>query len=63
MELVTSFESEALEHPSERLGELCALASEAITTLHNRASELEADVEDLLEELATIKAARLRLTE
>ena len=63
IELVTSLEFEALEHPGERVGELCAQGAEAITALHNRASELEADDEELLQELATIKAARLRLAQ
>tara|TARA_B110000503_G_C6918778_1_gene317817 strand:+ start:132 stop:332 length:201 start_codon:yes stop_codon:yes gene_type:complete len=61
MELVTSLESQVQENPSERVGELYAQSAAAITALHNRASELEANVEDLLQELATIKAARLRL--
>jgi len=48
IELVTSLEFEALEHPGERVGDLCAQGAAAITALHNRASELEADIEDLL---------------
>ena len=53
MELVTSLESEAQENPSDRAGDLFVQAAEAISVLHKRASELEADVEDLLQELAT----------
>jgi hypothetical protein len=63
IELVTSLEFEAQEHPGERVGELCAQAAEAITALHNRAGEFEVDIEELLQEVATIKAARLRLVE
>jgi predicted transcriptional regulator len=61
LDIVTSLECEALEHPNERVGELCAQGAIAITALHNQASELQADIEDLLQEIATIKAARLRL--
>jgi hypothetical protein len=40
---------------------LLAQAAEAITALHNRSSELQSDIEDLLQEIAIMKAARLRL--
>lgn len=60
-ELVTSLEYEALEQTDSRAGALLAQAAEAITALHNGSSELQSDIEDLLQEVATIKAARLRL--
>ena len=60
-ELVSSLECDAVEHRETRTGELLAQAAEAITTLHNHASALESDVEDLLQEIAAIKAARLRV--
>jgi hypothetical protein len=61
IELVTSLEYEALEHKESRAGELLAQAAESITALHNRSSELQSDIEDLLQEIAIMKAARLRL--
>jgi len=60
-ELVSSLESEALAQGGEKVAELCAQSAAAITALHNRASELEADIEDLLQDLAIITAARLRV--
>jgi len=63
IELVTSLEFEALEQIDSRAGELLAQAAEAITALHNHASGLQADIEDLLQDLATIKAARLRVVQ
>lgn len=61
IELVTSLEYEAMEHTDSRAGALLVQAAEAITTLHNRSCGLQADIEDLLQEIATMKAARLRL--
>tara|TARA_R110002049_G_C9087505_1_gene556070 strand:- start:1163 stop:1363 length:201 start_codon:yes stop_codon:yes gene_type:complete len=61
IELVTNLEFEALEQTDTRAGALLVQAAEAITALHNRSREQQADIEDLLQELATIKAARLRL--
>jgi hypothetical protein len=61
IELVTSLEYEALEHKDSRAGDMLAQAAEAITALHNRSSDLQSDIEDLLQELSIFKAARLRL--
>jgi hypothetical protein len=61
IELVKSLEYEALEHKDSRAGDLLAQAAEAIAALHNGSCELQSDIEDLLQELAIIKAARLRL--
>jgi hypothetical protein len=57
-ELVSSLELEALENPGEKVGELCAHAAEAIVAFHNRACELEADIEDLLQRIANLETMR-----